>query len=154
MGPRAGPTALDTTVHFRNPQNGCKVMQQSTCTGEELHGRNTWWLLSEWECSKPSNLPTPGHSHSSEVEQGVASAPTKEQTLPWRGAVTTVEQRGGPPQYPVQALVTTASITPPLKGKIGSIYREKRWESKCKCFLECVCASMTTSPEQVDTGRS
>lgn len=56
----------------------------------------------------------------------MASTPTKDQTLPWRGTVTTVEQRGGPTQYPVQALVTTTSVIPPDKGIIANIYREKR----------------------------
>ena len=31
-------------------------------------------------------------------------------------AVTTTAQRGGPAQYPVQALVTTTPVTPPIKG--------------------------------------
>ena len=36
--------------------------------------------------------------------------------------VTTTEQRGGPAQHGVQALVTTTPITPPIKGIVVSIY--------------------------------
>ena len=30
--------------------------------------------------------------------------------------MTTIEQRGGPTQYPVQAVGTTTSVIPPIKG--------------------------------------
>ena len=37
-------------------------------------------------------------------------------------AVTTTELRGGPAQHPVQDLVTTTPVTPPIKGIMASIY--------------------------------
>ena len=49
---------MPTTVNFVSPHNGWKGTQQSTFTGEQLQGRNTQWLLTQWECTNP-NYHTP-----------------------------------------------------------------------------------------------
>ena len=63
-------------------------------------GRNTKQLLSHCECSSPAYLTT------------------GEQNIPCNKAVTAKEQRWGPVQHPVQAVVTITPNTPPIKGTI------------------------------------
>ena len=68
-----------------------------------------------------SHVPhTTDQKHSEETDLGTSTTTTREQNPPL--TVTTTEQKGGPAQYPVQALVTTISVTPPIKGMLASVH--------------------------------
>ena len=53
---QVGLRALQTAVYFLSLKNGWKVAQQKEFIGEQLQGRNTQWLPSQCEYSKPVHL--------------------------------------------------------------------------------------------------
>ena len=68
-------------------------------------------------CSSPAYL-TPQFRNGS---GGVYSNKWGADLAPNR-AVTSTDQKGGPIQHPVQALVTTTTITPPIKGIMANTH--------------------------------
>ena len=86
-----------------------------------LGQRNTHWLLFQWEDSNPAYLTLQLTNTAQKQIWGFYSNTSGADTAPDK-AVTTTELRGGPAQPPVQDLVTTTPVTPPIKGIMASIY--------------------------------
>ena len=96
---------------------------ESHIPGGQPLGRNMQQFLSQHEHSSPTYLILQLRTKSGGFYPNnweTDSAPDRD--------VTTTEQRGGPTQYLVQALVTTTSVTP-IKGIMISIHRGKRWHA-------------------------
>ena len=100
------------------------VTPQSAFPCRQLWQRNPQWLLSQEEYSNTTYLTQQLRNGSGGFycnDWGPDPAPNR--------TVTTTEQREVPTQYPVQTLVTTTPVTPPIKVIMTSTHWGETWQA-------------------------
>ena len=103
---------------------GCSHQVAGSITESHVLRHSSWGETCSGSFPRGSAPVPPASHHSLEPDLGTSTTTTGEQTLPPCRAVTSTKQRGGPTQHPLQALVTTATNTPPIKGTRATLRKE------------------------------
>ena len=134
----------DLWAHYEHFRSGCGPSRAAPTTDFFVGVHTKWQAASQScmsQCTAPGEehavasfsegvLPVPPTSHHSlEPDLGASTPTTGEQTLTLTGLWQPPEQRGGPTQHPVQALVTTTPNTSPIRGTRASTTWGKSWQA-------------------------